>query len=215
MTVGKRDRQGSALYRGVGRSLQNTILLISQEGNQIYILQEWCFRQVFQLVLGQYIDIPIYWSSYLLSTYRYSSLVHRQITILRLWRHAHVRFSNLNIIPLRNLPYSKRCSAKFPLRAGLIRTAEMHKYLISLCSLYKPHPLTAVLCYSAVTWSKYATDRFLPQTARRKLFVVSVRSCHFGNPIYRYIITMDSTIINMQNFNIVQVIPVISRANNR
>ena len=38
------------------------------------------------------------------------------------------------------LPHSKRCSAKLPLRAGLICAAKMHEYLISLHSTYEPCP---------------------------------------------------------------------------
>ena len=46
-------------------------------------------------------------------------------------------------IPLHNsttLPYLKHCNAKLPLRAGLIRAAKMHEYLMSLCSMCEPHP---------------------------------------------------------------------------
>ena len=48
-----------------------------------------------------------------------------------------------NIIPLSisiTLPCSKLCSAELPLRAGLIRAAKMHEYLISLCSAYESRP---------------------------------------------------------------------------
>ena len=38
------------------------------------------------------------------------------------------------------LPHSKWYSAKLALRVGLIRTAKMHEYLISLHSMYEPRP---------------------------------------------------------------------------
>ena len=50
---------------------------------------------------------------------------------------------NRTVISLHNLtelPRSKRCDAKLPLRAGLICAAKMHEYLISLHSTYEPHP---------------------------------------------------------------------------
>ena len=51
----------------------------------------------------------------------------------------------------------KRCSTKLLLRAGLIHTAKMHQYLISLHSTYEPRKL----CYSTlntVMRSKYAME---------------------------------------------------------
>ena len=48
-----------------------------------------------------------------------------------------------NIIPLHNsttLLYLKHCNARLLLRAGLICAAKMHEYLMSLCSMYEPHP---------------------------------------------------------------------------
>ena len=44
------------------------------------------------------------------------------------------------------LPCLKRCSTKLPLRAGLIRTAKIHKYLIS----YVVRAYKQVLHYSAL-----------------------------------------------------------------
>ena len=39
-----------------------------------------------------------------------------------------------SIAQLTTLPYLKHCNAKLPLRVGLIRTAKMNEYLMSLCS---------------------------------------------------------------------------------
>ena len=80
-----------------------------------------------------------------------------------------------NIILLHNLtslPYLKHCNARLLLRAGLIRAAKMHEYLMSLCSTctcmspaldgsfalqHFEHSITVEMCNGSV--------QFLPGTA--------------------------------------------------
>ena len=69
----------------------------------------------------------------------------------------HYSVAQLNHITI----YLKHCNAKLLLKAGLIRAAKMHEYLMRLCSMYDPPPLAEVLRYSAsnsMMHLKYAAE---------------------------------------------------------
>ena len=69
----------------------------------------------------------------------------------------------------------KCCSAKLLLRAGIIRIAKMHEYLISLHSAYEPC-LTEVLHYSALNTIEIRNDImfnfYLGLPVRRNSFAI-------------------------------------------
>ena len=80
-------------------------------------------------------------------------------SLSQVWQ-SQVEIEHYSVAYLTALLRSKRCSAVFPLRAGLICAVKLHQCLISLHSTYEP-PLMKVLRYSAsnaVMWSKYTTE---------------------------------------------------------
>ena len=66
-----------------------------------------------------------------------------------IFRKTDVVFQKSNLFPLRVstvLPCSKRCSAAFPLKAGVIRAMWTYLTLMQLCCAYEPHGNVVEIC---------------------------------------------------------------------